>query len=466
MAGPPSTAVRSFENLDDAVPRYESFLQVDEHRRRDEALAAEHDSVAYEDLGESPNGETLWAVTLGTGDRSALLFGAPHPNEPIGSMTIDFLLHELAANDELRSSLDYEFVCMPVADPDGVRLNEGWFDGPFTLSNYARNFYRPPPDEQIEATFPVEHEGYSFDDPTPGTRALAELIEAHHPEFLYSFHNTAFGGCYYVLSEPLEPLHDTLTSLPGEYGVPLDRGEPERFIDEETFGDAIYPLPTFEDRFERAQGDENVDPDEPLLGANAYDYASRCNDDVVEFIVELPYFYDPRIGDRTELNRTREDVIREGVEHRRPLVEAMGSAADSVGEFLAETPMAREATGVAAYFAEEYERKVEWAASAAATDDPATVGQYVDERFLRQYHLLTYIGMLLRSIDHAAMSADEGAHGTLTEAKAALEDAFDERIGEMRAQLDYETIPIWKLVAIQARAGLICLDYRQSRSDE
>ncbi|ERG88334.1 MAG: Zinc carboxypeptidase, partial [halophilic archaeon J07HX5] len=106
-------------------------------------------------------------MTVGEGARTALLFGAPHPNELIGSMTIDFLLHELADNDELRASLDYTFVCMPVADPDGVEKNEGWFDGPFTLANYAANFYRPPPHTQVEATFPVEREQYAFDDPIP-----------------------------------------------------------------------------------------------------------------------------------------------------------------------------------------------------------------------------------------------------------------------------------------------------------
>lgn len=465
MTGPQSAPARTFGWIDDAVPRYESFYTVDEHRDRDRALAAEYDHVEYEELGESQDGDTLWAVTVGDGDRSALLFGAPHPNEPIGSMTIDFLIHELAANDELRSSLDYEFVCMPISDPDGVRLNEGWFDGPFTLSNYAQNFYRPPPDEQVEATFPVEHEDYSFDDPTPATRALADLIEVHRPEFIYSFHNTAFGGCYYYLTEPLEPLHDALSSLPEEYGVPLDRGEPEWF-DAEAFGDAIYRLRTFTDQYDGARDDEDVDLDEVLLGGNAYDYASQGNDDVVEFIVELPYFFDPQIQDQTELDRTREDVIRAGIQSRQPLLDAMQSAVDAVGEHLPDTSMAQEAAGVASYFQGAYESKLEWAESVAETDEPATIAQQVDEHFIRQYTLLTYTGMLLRSIDHAAMSADEATHGTLMEAKAALEDVFHERIDDIRAHLDCETIPIWKLVAIQARAGLLCLDYRQNQSAE
>ena len=461
MAGPTAT-VRSFEGLDEAIPRYESFLKVDEHRTRDRELADEHDHVTYEELGESAGGETLWAVTVGDGDRSALLFGAPHPNEPIGSMTIDFLVHELATNHDLRSSLDYEFVCMPIADPDGVRLNEGWFDGPFTLSNYAQNFYRPPPDEQVEATFPVDHEWYSFDDPTPATRALADLIEAHSPEFIYSFHNAAFGGCYYYLTEPFDPLYEMLAALPGEYGVPLHRGEAEGF-GTEAFDEAIYRLPTFEDRFEEFPDEDDVDPEEVLLGGNAHDYASQFDDDVIELIVELPYFSDPQIQDRTELDRSREAIIREGVQHRRSLVREMRGAVESVAEYLPDTSMAREAAGAVYYFQDEWDAKVDWAESAAETDEPATVARRVDERFLRQYYLLTYLGMLVRSIDYAAMGAGEETRQRLQRTKAALEAVFHERIGELQAQLDWETIPIWKLVAIQARAGLICLDYRQNQ---
>ena len=460
MTVSPSPSARTFEWVDEAVPRYESFFTVDEHRERAPEIAADHDHVEYQELGESADGETLWAVTVGEGDRSALLFGAPHLNEPIGSMTIDFLIHELATNDELRASLDYEFVCVPIADPDSVRLNEGWFDGPFTLSNYALNFFRPPPPEQVEATFPVEHEDYSFDDPIPATQALADLIDVHHPEFIYSFHNEAFGGCYYYISEPIPRIHETLGSLPGEYDVPLRLGEP-KIADTDEFDDAIYRLRTFEDMYEGVRGDDDT-PEDVLLGGNAYDYASQFDDEVVEFIVELPYYHDPKIQNETELDRTREDVIREGVEYRQMVVDEILEVIDPVSGHLPNTSMAKESVGAIKHFRDEYEWKAKWVASTDETDQLATVAQHVDERYLRQYHLLTYLGMLLRSIDHTAMHADRETYESLTAAKTALKDVFHERIGDMREGLDHETIPIWKLVAIQARAGLIAMDYLQT----
>ncbi|WP_277555446.1 M14 family zinc carboxypeptidase [Halobaculum limi] len=468
MTGPPSESssspARTFAWVGDAVPRYQSFHTVADHRDRSRALAAEHDHVAYRELGETPGGEDLWAVTVGEGDRAALLFGAPHPNEPIGSMTVDFLLHELAANAALRDSLDYEFVCVPVADPDGVRQNEGWFDGPFTLSNYAQNFYRPPPDEQIEATFPIEHEEYTFSDATAGTEALADLVDEYDPAFQFSLHNAPFGGCYYYSSEALEPLHDTLQSLPEEYGVPLNRGDPENHRNE-AFADGVFRLPTFEDRYDDvADGDEP--PQEALLGGNAYDYARRATDGdpPVQFVVELPYFRDPRVGDETELDRSRETVIREAVAERRPLVTELRAAVAATVEWFPDTSMAREVRGVFDWYAEEDESRLAWAESEDETDDPATVAQQVEERYTWTYHLLTNAGMLLRTLDHAAMAVDdEAARRRLVDAKAAVERVFTNHIAELQQGLDYDVVPIRDLVAIQARAGLVCLDYLQKK---
>jgi len=456
----PAPTDETFAWINDAVPRYDRFFGVDEHRERSRDLAAAHDHVTYEDVGESDGGEPLWAVTVGDGSRTAFLLGAPHPNEPIGSMTVDFLLHELASDDDLRERLDYEFVCVPVADVDGVVRNEGWFDGPFTLANYALNFYRPPPHRQVEATFPVERDDYSFDDPTPATRAIADLIEAHQPEFVYSLHNTGFGGCYYYLSDPLEPLHDALAALPEEYGIPLDRGEPEHH-DVEAFDDGVYRLRGFDDRYEDLRESDGPIVEDQLLGGNARDYARQFDADVVQFVVELPYFQDPRIADRSELDRTRETVIRECVDRRLAIVEAVLDRIEPVSEHLPDTPMALEAEGVFRHFRDVYADKREWAEATAETDVPATVAQYVDARYVRQYTLLTYAGMLLRSIDNAAASADGDVRDALLNAKSGVEAVFHEQIRDMQDGLDYEAIPIWKLVAIQARAGLLCLDYRQ-----
>ncbi len=470
MASDSSPAERTFAWVDEAVPRYESFHTVAELHERSRKLTAAHDHVDYERLGETAGGEPLWAVTVGEGTHTALWFGAPDANEPIGTLTVDFLASEVATNPAVRDSLDYELVCVPVADPDGVRRNEGWFDGPFTLANYALKFYRTPPDEQVEATFPLEHEGYTFDDPPAGTVALATLIDRYEPDFLYSLHNAAFGGCYYYLTQPLDPIHDTLTSLPASYDV--HRGEPE-WHHAETYEDGVYGLPTFEAMLADVQQQDGVDPEEALFGGNAYDYASRGTDDadrvaettesatdeVFELVVELPYFSERQIADQTELDRTREAVIREGVETKLALIDDVRAEIDAVEHLLPETNLARESTGAFAHFADEFRGKRHWAESAPETDQPATVAQQVDEQYVHQYDLLTYLGMLVRAVDTAAVTTDGDERQTLLEAKRSLLDTFHDRLTDLRRALDYQTVPIWKLVAIQARAGLICMDY-------
>ena len=84
----------------------------------------------------------------------ALVFGLPHPNEPIGGLTAVHLARRLADDADLRERLGHRWHVVACIDPDGLRLNEGWLAGPFTREHYLRHFYRPAGDEQVEWTFP------------------------------------------------------------------------------------------------------------------------------------------------------------------------------------------------------------------------------------------------------------------------------------------------------------------------
>ncbi|CAF3885733.1 unnamed protein product, partial [Rotaria sp. Silwood1] len=92
---------------------------------------------------------------------------------------------------------------IPCVDPDGTRLNQGWFSGPFTIRNYARNFYRPRTEEQVEWTFPITYKNYSWTTPSNETQALMYAIRLVQPDFVYGLHNSGFGGMYYYISQPL-----------------------------------------------------------------------------------------------------------------------------------------------------------------------------------------------------------------------------------------------------------------------
>ena len=103
------------------------------------------------------------------------MFGGPHPNEPVGCMAIEFLTRRLCEDEALRTELGYTWHFIKSIDADGMRLNEGWFKGPFTPTQYAWHFFRPAPFDQVEWTFPLDYKTLHFDTPMPETEARALL---------------------------------------------------------------------------------------------------------------------------------------------------------------------------------------------------------------------------------------------------------------------------------------------------
>lgn len=454
---------RTFEGLVDEIPRYESFFTVSEHRRRDNQLAESHDHVAFNVVGESSEENEIWSLTVGEGSQTALLFAAPHPNEPIGSMTIDFLAHQLAADDDLRDSLDYTFVFVKIADIDGTLLNQGWFDGPFTISNYAQNFYRPAGYEQVEWTFPMDYEGYEFDSPTPETEILMNLIDDHEPEFIYSLHNAGFGGCYYYISDELTEIFDDLRQVSREQDVPLDLGEPETPWMEE-FDDAVFKMPSATQRFDYLAENSKKDPHEILQnGAGSFDYAREQNSDVVELVTELPYFYDPKIESDDKVGRSRREVVLDGADRSEELVEFLSEQFDRVADDLPEGRLKNAIEETIEQSPQRITAKRQWAEDNEGLKTTATVAQEMDELTIRTFYQMLYFGTFMRLLDRTTMVAEESEVDLeeLHAVKETIERRFNEINGSLLKNLDYRTIPIRNLIAIQAQAGMITLDFLQ-----
>ncbi|MFM7784888.1 MAG: hypothetical protein ACKPE6_09645 [Gammaproteobacteria bacterium] len=90
-------------------------------------------------------------------------------------MAIEFLMRRLCEDEALRTELGYTWHFIKSIDSDGMRLNEGWFKGPFTPTQYAWHFFRPAPFDQVEWTFPLDYKTLHFDTPMPETEARALL---------------------------------------------------------------------------------------------------------------------------------------------------------------------------------------------------------------------------------------------------------------------------------------------------
>ena len=95
-------------DLLNAIPDYKEFLTLEELNASSASLAAAYPDVVSEfEMGKSTEGRPIMGLKIGEGSKNALIFGCPHPNEPIGTMLLEHFTKALAENEELRRELDY-----------------------------------------------------------------------------------------------------------------------------------------------------------------------------------------------------------------------------------------------------------------------------------------------------------------------------------------------------------------------
>lgn len=157
----------------DAIPDYKYFLPIEELDASSHALVAKYPSLAtIKTVGYSRDNHPIKMLRIGNGKHRARFVGCPHPNEPIGIMSLEYLSQILCSNKNLLEQLDYTFYIIKVIDVDGYRLNKGWLKGPYTPDNYIKGYFRPSLEEQPEWTFPYEYKTFKFSSPSPETKAF------------------------------------------------------------------------------------------------------------------------------------------------------------------------------------------------------------------------------------------------------------------------------------------------------
>ncbi|MBY8821893.1 M14 family zinc carboxypeptidase [Sphingomonas colocasiae] len=184
-------------------------------------------AVQVERLGESGQGRPIDLISIGNGERSALIVGAPHPNEPIGCLTVLALIRRLVRDRHFREQSGWRWHFIPAIDVDGLALNRGWFSGPRTIDRYLAHFYRPAFARQPEYGFPLEMPGYRFDAVAPEAQCWQRAMEIARPDLQSSLHGADSGGSFYLLSQDRPALAAKLSRQPATQGILLnDLGEP------------------------------------------------------------------------------------------------------------------------------------------------------------------------------------------------------------------------------------------------
>jgi hypothetical protein len=427
------------------VPAYERFRSWEDLRAGAAALAHEFPRLArIETVGASSEGRPIDLLTVGHGRRRLLCVGAPHPNEPIGTLTIDCLARLLCEDDELRARLDVTLYAIPVSDPDGFVLNEGWFEGAFSPLHYARHFYRPPHREQVEWTFPVDYKTLRFPVPTCEAATVMRVMQRVHPTTFYSLHNAGFCGVYFYVSHDRPGLYRRLHDLVATTGLPLHRGEPEvPYL--RTLAPAIYALFGIADTYDYLARTLGEDPAPIIEAGTSSDDWLRGIVDAFSIVCELPYYTSPALDDAGPSGRSRRDAVREGLDTATALHTEIAAAFGSV----AQAPGDRLWRSVADYVAKVPKRIAAERANAESDEfaREATVAEACDATICTPFHHLLYLGEMGR----VAARAGDPALGARIDGRL---ESLAEALGRASA---LRVLPIQPLVKTQAGAGLLAL---------
>lgn len=430
----------------DRVDNYKEFLTVNE--LDDELRKFQRKGlIEINQIGKSLNGHFILSAKIGNGKNSALVFGFPHPNEPIGSLTCLSLIKTISKNKYLRNRFTWHII--PCADPDGAKLNEGWFKGKFTIEKYAKNFYRSMTPLQTDWTFPLKYKNHTFIDSPSNVIALAKLIEKTKPQLVYPIHNAGMSGAYFFMTHHLgNKFYNELIDLCKNLSIPLDMGEPELEIMQE-WKKPVYKEFTgkeYHDYYESV----GIEPDKKT-GDSSIGYSKNFNQEVLGIIGEIPYIYDKKIEDNSFTKKTRReniihDIIR--LENLKKYVSNIMSTAD-----LNKNSIFYE---LFQYVVIQWEKILQTRKKYLEKDEyakMATVSQEFSTIVIPNFRQSLLLGELRRLLIESPKTPQN------TKLIEDVENEIAERIEFVKKNSEIKTFPIRKLVQLQLGFLLLSLKY-------
>jgi hypothetical protein len=381
----------------EAVPAYGRFAGVDELNSQAARLADQFPATDLRQIGTSRLGEPLWCLTVGAGDRDAVVVALPHPNEPIGGLAAMHLAERLCRDAELVRRLDFRWHVVPCIDPDGTRMNEGWFgEGErLTREQFARCFFREAPDEQVEWTFPLAYKRAHFDRVLPESLALMRLLDATQPAFMASLHNHELGGAYFYATRSTSALNSDLAFVARHLELPLDLHNQDAVGSNAHAPGVFIPgrARDLYDSLERA----GVDPRPWIVGASSWEYAERYG--TFTLLCEVPYWIDPQAQDDEPSDLALGDVLREQARDLTDLGEVTSGILDSVVRREHHNSSLLRAVNAFAELASGDGSRIESEAAGVRVARKATKAEKFSARSYVHMQRLHVGGMLLRFLD-------------------------------------------------------------------
>ncbi|MFX1316674.1 MAG: M14 family zinc carboxypeptidase [Promethearchaeota archaeon] len=440
------------------IPDYQEFMTVEELDNSSKKLADEFKNVEIINIGKSGLGRPILCLKVGKGKNNALLFAFPHPNEPIGSITLEFLSRYLAENPDITKKFDYTWYMIKAIDPDGAVLNQGWFKGKFNPLKYAKHYYRPPSHEQIEWTFPIKYKKLIFSNPPPETQALMKIIDDIKPKFMFSLHNAGFCGIYWYVSHNIKELFSPLVNLVKQEQLPLHRGEPEtQYLKE--LHPAIFQLFGIRESYDFYEENGVKDPQELInCGTSSDDYLKRAtNGQGFTLVCEMPYFYDKTLDNDSLSDYNRREKILDFLNYYKEIHQYAKIKFDYIKKYC--DPTSRIYTSTVDFvdkFRQRIEPEIQYAKTAEKYEGKATIAQAFDTMVASHYYSSLRLAMLGRLCEEIMLSHPE-VKDRIYQVKSELDLRVHQIIDDVLKQTDFEVIPIQKLVKVQIGSALIAI---------
>lgn len=441
-----------YSSLLSRISSYNEFLKVKELNSILEEFASEK-AIKLVNLGGLKE-DKIYCGVLGRGKNNILIFGFPHPNEPIGSLSCIELIKLIARNAELKEKFTWYIV--PCADPYGARLNEGWFKGKFDLKKQAYEFYRPEANRQTDWAFPINYKGYSFSKPPKNVKALIRLIDRIKPSLIYPIHDAgALSGSYFYLSHSMpQNYFKEVIGLCNRLTIPPDLGNPEGGIMlTRAYKKPFYEALTLESYYAYYKK-HGKDPIEELKklnsGTSSIGYAKQINPALFGIICEVPTLFSNKTVNESVSEADPKEIRRQELKHLNKNREILEKAF-RVRHLNKKSPFYRSCR-----FAYQIIYKMpsaEVAEDTRMTREKITVATEFSKTVGNVYLKTRTLGQVRRLLLDSKQT---------NETKKLINDIerqINENIGYIKRYSKYYSLPLKKLIQLQLGALFISLKY-------
>lgn len=436
-------------DLLETIPDYQEFFTLQECDERMRQASKKY-GFELKQVGTSEKGHPITLLKAGEGKKKAFLWGFPHPNEPIGSLMIDWLVNYFGEHPDVLKQTEMTWYFMVTADPEGMQMNEGWFKGKLTLRKYFEQFFRPPAHRMIDWTFPVQYKDFVWDAPLVETKVLMKLLDEIKPDLMYPLHNAGFGGAYFLATRRFDKqYYQELRMATEKLGIPLHLGEPEEeFMVEIT--KPFYLDFGFKEYYENIKK-MGKDPRDILKhGDNSTHYLLKSNPSAVVIKGEVPYFFSENIKKKQPSTTTRRKLYLDFIENSEHHLSC-------VQPFLGRILTSLSSTHTLTYPMEEYQRRWEkrsdafknYVIKSSDFDRLATEAELFDGTIGAYFY---QGGLLLGQVHRAALAA-----GYTQEELRSLQEKIDICIQKLDAS-SWKVLPIKNCVGLQAAVLFATLD--------